>query len=562
MIGILLLWIALIPVIPAYGKQATVSNEYIQRQTKNPVTQHKSILSNPLSESIRRYFTHSLQQKNVSGATRSFLVKNRLARFYAARAYQPAWLKRSMITELISAIESAAEDGLDPSDYHITEIKALYSHSPATPEQAAKSDILLSDALFTLAEHLRYGKVNPVSLDPHWNISDFKKRSSLDFMLQQAIANERIAVFLQELHPQHFVYDALKKELVRYRTIAKAGNWPHLVDGAILKEGDMDARILQFRKRLSFSDDIMLSNADTSSVYSSEMVEAVKHFQKTNGIDADGVIGPATVKAMNIPVERRVDQLRINLERCRWLLNDLEQTCVLVNIAEFTLYYVEKGIYRWKTRVIVGQPFRETPVFKANMQYVIFNPSWVVPPTILTKDVLPAIRKNSSYLTKKKLNIFDRNGALVNPALVDWSKYTTENFPYRLQQTAGEHGALGRIKFMLPNKYTVYLHDTPAKELFAKNIRTFSSGCIRVDNPQELVRLVLHDSVKWSKERIIATINSEKTIAVYLPKRIPVFIVYLTAFAENDHIVFLDDVYNRDKALLEALDKPVLLVPQ
>jgi len=287
------------------------------------------------------------------------------------------------------------------------------------------------------------------------------------------------------------------------------------------------------------------------------MVEAVKRFQKRNGMVADGVPGPATFRAMNLPVERRIEQIRINMERCRWFMNDLEPTYIMVNIAEFSLRYVEHGRNRWGTRVIVGQPYRETPVFKADMQYIVFNPRWVVPPTILSKDVLPAIRKNSAYLSRKKLNILDRNGAVVSPASVNWSQYTGANFPYRLQQTAGDHGALGRIKFMLPNRHTVYLHDTPTKDLFEKSSRTFSSGCIRVENPQELARLVLQDSLKWSRERIQAAINSGKTATVYLPKRIPVFILYLTAFAEGDEIVFLDDVYNRDSAVLKALDKPL-----
>ncbi|NHQ59977.1 L,D-transpeptidase family protein [Chlorobium sp. BLA1] len=557
MIGILLVWLAFSPVQPVPVRAPAPQKVTLQPQTQNTVIRQKSVVPEPVTEHIRSYLT----RKTVQGAELSLVegisFRNRLARFYAARGYRPVWIKRTMITELITAIESAADDGLDPADYHIRALRVFYNQPPQTPQQEANCDLLLSDAFLTLATHLRYGKVDPVSLDPNWNINDFHRSTALEYRLQNAVTAERIAAVLAELRPQHSEYLQLRKGLIRNRALAKDGGWPVVPDLTGLKEGVTDNRVLPLRKRLVVSGDMTVTVADTARIYDKRMVEAVKRFQKRNGMVADGVPGPATFRAMNLPVERRIEQIRINMERCRWFMNDLEPTYIMVNIAEFSLRYVEHGRNRWGTRVIVGQPYRETPVFKADMQYIVFNPRWVVPPTILSKDVLPAIRKNSAYLSRKKLNILDRNGAVVSPASVNWSQYTGANFPYRLQQTAGDHGALGRIKFMLPNRHTVYLHDTPTKDLFEKSSRTFSSGCIRVENPQELARLVLQDSLKWSRERIQAAINSGKTATVYLPKRIPVFILYLTAFAEGDEIVFLDDVYNRDSAVLKALDKPL-----
>jgi murein L,D-transpeptidase YcbB/YkuD len=208
------------------------------------------------------------------------------------------------------------------------------------------------------------------------------------------------------------------------------------------------------------------------------------------------------------------------------------------------------------TKVVVGQLARKTPVFKAEMQYIIFNPQWVIPPTILDKDALPGIRKSLSYLSHRKLNVIDRNGSIVDPASVNWSQYTGKNLPYRLQQSSGDQGSLGRVKFLLPNRYIVYLHDTPHKELFKKSFRAFSSGCIRVENPLELAGIVLQDSVKWSGEQIRKAVDTKKTRTVSLPKRIPVYILYLTATAEGEDILFLDDVYGRDSAVLNALNKP------
>ena len=556
MIGIFLFWLAFSPVQPAPERAAVSSQEQLQRQ-KDSVRQHKKVVNNSVAEHIRRFIDKQLQPNNRKGVTESRVISKPLARFYTARRFKPVWTKPEMVSELINAVDAAADEGLDPSDYHSSEIREFLSKPPVTPELQARYDLLLSDAFFTLATHLRYGKVEPRSLDPDWNLSNTMSRSALESRLESAIAAERIALVLKELPPQDQKYDQLKKELVRYRSIAKEGGWPVLAEGPILKEGVRDRRVPRLRERFEVSGDITESKSDAKKIYNRELAEAVRQFQKRNGKEANGVLGPSTVKLLNIPVERRIDQIRINLERYRWFLSELEPTYVLVNIPDFTLNYVENGHLSWVTRVIVGQTARKTPIFKADMQYIIFNPQWVIPPTILAKEALPGIRKSTSYLSKKKLNVIDRNGRIVDPEAVEWSQYNEKNFPYLLRQLSGDQGSLGRVKFMLPNKHIVYLHDTPHKELFKKSIRTLSSGCIRVQNPLELAARVLQDSVKWNSEQIKAAVGTNKTKTVFLPKRIPVFILYLTAFTEGDDLLFRDDVYNRDNAVLYALNKPL-----
>lgn len=484
-------------------------------------------------------------------------LNSQLARFYAARGYQPVWTKPAMTAELIQAILEAENDGLAADDYHIREIRELSSRPPSAPELQAKYDLLQSDAFLTLAYHLRFGKVDPVSLDPNWNLSDPVRRSALEFRLQEAVSAGRIGAVLDELRPRHQKYADLKKGLARYRAIARAGGWQKIPEGETFRPGARDRRIPQLRKRLQESGDFPGRVADTSGVYTSVMADAVRRYQKRNGLEPDGVAGAATIRELNISAEERVDQIRLNLERHRWFISDIEPTYILVNIAGFTLNYVENGRYRWGTRVIVGQPYRETPVFKADMQYIVLNPEWVIPPTILAKDALPAIRKSRSYLERKKLRVIDSNGRVVSPSSIDWSQYTASNFPYRLQQSAGDHGALGRIKFMMPNKHVIYLHDTPGKDLFEKSTRTFSSGCIRVENPLDLAELVLKDTLQWSRRNIEAAIATGKTTTVSLPRRIPVFLLYLTAVAEGEEVFFREDVYGRDGSLLKALDTPV-----
>ncbi len=549
MIGILLFWLAFSPVQPVQVKPAVSQSEQIPSQSAPP--------AGIISQKIHDRFDWLIRQKSPEGGSARALFNIKLERYYAARGFQPVWTTRMMVAELLSAVEESFDDGLEPADYHIREIRNFYSKPPSTPEQMAIDDILLTESFVTLASHLHYGKVDPAILDIHWNLRHERGRSDLDNKLNGALASQQIAAVLKELRFQNPVYDKLKKGLARYRTIAREGGWPILAEGPKLQEGARDSRVIMLRQRLKVSGDLPLLNADTSMVYSKEMVAGVKRFQSRNGMEADGVVGASTLRVMNIPVTRRIDQIRLNLERYRWFLGDLEPTCILVNVADFALRYVENGRDLWGTRVIVGKPERETPIFKADMQYVILNPQWVIPPTILAKDALPALRKSSSYLYHKNLKIIDHNGGIVDPASVNWSQYSAGNFPYRLQQSAGDHGALGRIKFMLPNPYIVYLHDTPNKELFDESTRDFSSGCVRVQNPVDLAVLVLRDSVSWSKDKILAAIKGGKTRTLFLSKWIPVYILYLTITDEGGKLHFLDDIYNRDDRVLKALNTPL-----
>ena len=548
MIGILLLWLAFSPVQPVQVKSVAMQPEQLQPQNVPPAG---------IPRKIYDRFDWLIRQKSPEGGSERALFNIRLERFYAARGFQPVWTARTMVFELMSAVEAAVDDGLDPADYHLREIRGFYTNPPVSPEQIACYDLLLTESFFTLASHLRYGKVNPETLDIHLDLHHERSRSALEYRLNRFIATQQIAVALKEIRLQHPVYDLLRKGLARYRTIAREGGWPIVPEGPKLQEGVRQSRVTILRERLKIAGDISRQSTDTSTVYNRELVDGVKRFQKRNGMEVDGVVGAATLRLMNIPVARRIDAIRLNLERYRWFLSDLEPTSILVNVASFTLRYVENGRYRWSTRVVVGKPGRETPLFKADMQYVILNPQWVIPPTILDKDALPALRKSSSYLSHKHLRIIASNGSVVNPESVNWSQYSARNFPYRLQQSAGDQGSLGRVKFMFPNPYIVFLHDTPHKELFAESIRNFSSGCVRVQNPVDLAALVLQDSVTWSKENVIAAINRGKTRIVFLPKRIPVYILYLTATDEGDELHFLDDIYNRDDRVLKALTTPL-----
>lgn len=475
--------------------------------------------------------------------------------FYAQRGYRPVWQDRTMVGQLLDAIGSAGDDGLDPEDYHYSAIRGFASSFLLQPRERARYDLLLTDALLTYGYHLRYGKVDPERLDPDWNLSNAASRSAVAFRLQQAIVAGSVGAELDALRPRHFKYLLLRRALSRYRAIAAAGGWPAIPAGPALEAGVRDLRLRELRNRLVLTGDLpMAASRDTSLFMDSRMSAAVSSFQRRHGLEADGVAGAATLAAMNVPASSRVEQIRLNLERYRWFVGSLEPTYVLVNIAGFTLHYVEGGEYRWGTRVIVGRTYRKTPIFKVDMTSVIFNPAWVIPPTILQRDALPAIRAGEDYLQKFDIQVIDRQGRVVDPATVDWS---VSRPSYTFRQATGDNGALGRIKFMMPNRHLVYLHDTPNKLLFEQPQRTYSSGCIRVQDPRHLAELVLADSSRWSRARIDAVIESGKTVSIPLPRRIPVFILYLTAVAEEEGVYFRKDVYQRDRAVLEALNRPL-----
>ena len=254
-------------------------------------------------------------------------------------------------------------------------------------------------------------------------------------------------------------------------------------------------------------------------------------------------------------VQVRIDQIRVNLERARWVFHAVQRKFVLVDIAGFEVEIREEGGLIWTCRAQVGKPYRETPVFRSDIKYLVFCPTWTIPPGILEKDTLPAVKRDPDYLTKRNINAIDRNGNVVDQATIDWSKYSAGDLPYTLRQEPGPNNALGQIKFIFPNPHFVYLHDTPSKSLFDSTDRAFSSGCIRVEKPFELAELLLNDPEKWNREEIKKAIESGKTRTVFLPEPIPVLLLYWTVEVSPDGAVyFKKDLYGRDEDVLEGLN--------
>ncbi len=484
--------------------------------------------------------------------------------FYENRDFEPAWTERYKVENLLKAIRSIRADGLYPWDYHLAEIERLLAEEADAgnggPEIVADLDMLLTDGILRLAYHMLFGKVDPEELDPNWNLSADIAGLEPAAGLEAALASPNLYDFIEDFKPQHPFYLKLRDALASYLAIADMGGWAEIPAGKVLRKGERDVRVAALRRRAYVTGDLKEIGDEASTLFDSDLETAVRRFQARHGLSDDGAVGPKTLAAMNITVEKRIDEIRVNLERTRWVLNDITDRFVLVNIAGFAVYYVDGGTMQWESRAQVGKTYRKTPVFKADMKYMVLNPTWTVPPTILAQDVLPAIQRDASYLKHKNMSVLDRAGKVVDPDRIDWSRLTCANFPYILRQEPGPENALGQVKFIFPNEHFVFLHDTPSKSLFNREARTFSSGCIRVESPFDLAELVLANQPEWTRDKIDKVIADGRTETVYLKEPVPVLILYWTAFPGEEGICnFREDVYERDPAVLEALGEEFTL---
>ncbi len=481
--------------------------------------------------------------------------------FYAARDYAPVWTRPERIDELLDLLATAESHGLDSGDYYLPQLKELRVRGQRSddPALAASLDLLLTESLIRFGYHQRFGKVNPQRMEPTWNFTrQFRPGQDPLRTLTAAVASPSLSAFLGQWLERAPLYRTLQEKLAAYRALAAAGGWPEVPEGPTLKPGDADPRLAVLRERLVVSGDLP-RETPPSEVFAGDLVEGVRRFQQRHALDADGVLGARTRAAMNVPVSARVDQLRLTLERARWVLEDTSGEVVVVNVAGYEVFAARNGVPFWRRRAVVGTQARETPIFKGSMTYLDLNPTWTVPPTILREDLLPKIRRNPGVLASQNITVLDRSGRAVDPATINWQAVGNRP-PYTFRQGPGPKNALGRIKFMFPNPHAVFLHDTPARGLFEQAERNFSSGCIRVEDPLSLAEIVLGDPGRWNRTTLQEVIDTGKTRTLRLPRPWPVLIMYWTAELDgNGGVRFLPDRYQRDAALLQALDGDVVI---
>lgn len=476
--------------------------------------------------------------------------------FYAQRGFRPAWTNTHTASELRRALKDSEADGLDPRDYNLPVLETLAASIAGNPSTMAAYEILHTDALLRIADHLMFGKVDAASFDAHWNYTRSPIGIDVPKRIELAVASDDLYGAIEKLKPTQRMYRTLKQELARYRQAATGTARLPVVQGKSIEPDTHDERVLALRTDLAISGDLDPFQVTDSDLYDATLQEAVRRFQERMGLVPDGKIGARTITELNVPFEDRINQLRVNLDRARVLLNNLPNEFVVVNIAAYWVYLVRGEEVVWSARAQVGKTYRQTPMFRSDINYLVFNPTWTVPPGIIKNDILPDARRDPASITRRGLRVLNASGAEVDPASVDWSKYRSGNIPYTLRQDAGPKNALGRVKIMFPNAYSVYLHDTPSQSKFDEVDRAFSSGCVRVERPLELAERLLGNPSEWNAASIARTVDAGRTMNVTLPTKVPVLLAYWTAWVDpQGRVNFRRDVYGQDAQWAAALGR-------
>ncbi|SEM39103.1 Murein L,D-transpeptidase YcbB/YkuD [Syntrophus gentianae] len=493
-----------------------------------------------------------------------------LKKFYSRRGFRPAWIGQEgplpITDSLLSALRKASRHGLQPEDYHLASIEALLSRSKGffgrkslSVEESENLELLLTDAFFLYAADLASGKMRGEKRKAHWYLRE-RVAPDLTEALEEALESGQMQPVLESLAPISPSYIRLRTALLKYREIDRRGGWSVLpADTAGLKKGNRNKRVVLLRKRLQISRDLSYAEdsegSEDKDLFDDSLEEAVRSFQQRHGLTVDGIVGSGTLESLNVPAARRVRQIEINLERLRWMPDQLGNQLVVINIPEFRLRVLEDEKELMTSRIVVGKHFQNTPVFDSRITHCILNPYWYVPRSIALDEVLPLIRQYPEYFNWEKMKVL-AGSKVIPPWEVNWEKVSASNFKYQLRQDPGLKNPLGRIKFVFPNSFDVYLHDTPDRYLFEWAERSFSHGCIRVEKTTELAVTLLHG--KPSREALLSTMESGEMKTIRLPRPVEIQVLYFTAWVDDDGSVqFRRDIYKYDEPLQLAMEKAV-----
>ncbi|TGV20331.1 murein L,D-transpeptidase [Pseudoalteromonas sp. MEBiC 03607] len=479
---------------------------------------------------------------------------------YKANGFEQVWADIKYAKQVLNLIAQSELEGLSPNDYHFDTLLALIDEVDKRGTDAAEAqfDVLMTDAIMTYAKHLIRGKVNPKQLASTWNYEQFDvSPDAAAASLLKHVKSKSLDKGLNNLKPVLPHYQRLKKALVFYRELDAKGELPAIsLQSKALKPGQTDPAVPLLKQKLHRLN-YYTGNLSDASEYDDELVDAVKKFQYAHQVDDDGIIGGATLKLLNKDYSEYVNDILVNLERIRWVDNTLTERFLIVNIAGYKLYLFEDNKLKWQTNVVVGRNYTKTPIFKGQMSYIVMNPTWTVPRSI-SGGIIKKMKENPNYLNEKDFVVVDSRRNPVDSESIDWANASRKNFPYWFVQQPSENNSLGQIKFMFPNKYSIYLHDTPAKSLFQQDQRAFSHGCVRVDDPFTLAEKILGTSDNWSRSDIDDTIAAKETKKVSLSKPLDVLLMYWTVSGnDQEGLHFYSDVYNRDAELLKKLTTPL-----
>lgn len=496
----------------------------------------------------------------------SLLTADEIINFYNNRAFENAWSQNGLLTkaayDLRLEIFQSEFDGLTPEEYHLSMIESFFKTFEANktngvsnePGDLADFDIFMSDAYFHLARNLEIGKVDPTKFGEDWEIARKAPVYTYPVLLEDALAKNDIHGSIELLYPKFSIYKK-GREVIRELTEKVKEDtldWKKVKVSKAIRVGESNSVIPQLRERLMYWGLLEEYNYQDEKLYDSVMMAGIKDFQGTHGLDIDGIIGPQTVLTFNDGPQEQLNKAMVNMERLRWLPDTVKNAeFILVNIANFQLDYLKNLDTLLTERVIVGKKYHESPIFMADMSYIVFSPYWNIPYSITHGEIIPSVRKNPNYISEKNMEVITPSGKVVDPSTINWN---SKSFPYLVRQKPGEGNSLGLVKFMFPNKHNVYIHDTNARSLFALDDRARSHGCIRVRNPQDFAKALLADDPNWTMERIETAMHQTQEQVVQLDHKIPVVLVYLTFWADSKgEAHFREDIYDRDEKVLMAL---------
>lgn len=517
---------------------------------------HIDTVATPISQVI--------EQINVADAyyNRKVQLKTRL--FYRANEQHRGWLKKKRPDKLYEAfvteVRESARYGFSPDDYHIDELEqavnALYDNRKRTPEDLARLDIRITASFFLFTTHLLEGRVRyPGAREFLWK-RGMPLENDIALLLQMESAKD-LRTELEALHPKDPQYKELQKALKHYRELGEKDTVPSVSLRVKLKPGDTHDQLPLIKKKLNTADfKVAMGDADT--VYNNELEVAVKSFQDRHGLNPDGIIDSEMIRLLNTPVKQKADLIALNLERLRWLPHVKgEKDEIIINVPEYMLMAYKNNKETMRMRVVLGAEFTPTPVFHDTLKYIVFSPTWAVPKSILAEEFLPKLREDPGHFDPARFRFY-RDGEQIDPLEEDWEDDDLDIGAYSVVENPGDANSLGQVKFIMPNDFSIYLHDTPADQLFSREDRALSHGCIRLERPEDFAAYLLKGQKGWNEKKVAEAMKSEKPIQVDLEKDYPVYIVYRTAWVDNDGKVnFRDDIYGHDERHLAYLEKEV-----
>jgi len=579
---------------------ASPNQENLVKKIENPEVNAKEPSDVKVNQITRQKIQESKYAPKILVQTKSINAYKTLPKLYKERGYAALWIvtdgPSTQAYEMIEIIRHSSNEALDPDYYNISEIESTLnridqdrnSGNSYEAQDLAELELLLSNAFLTYAHDLHHGRVRAEQINLELSIGE--RQVNLSNLLVTAIETNQVQGTLDSLLPKYPMYAKLRISLKEYKEIAAKGGWQPVPYGDKFKKGARGQRVLALSKRLKVTGELDSSIVE-SDLFDETLDQAVRKYQQRNGLYIDGVVGKSTIEALNVPVEERISQIELTMERWRLIPQNLGDRYILVNIANFHLYGIENNNDSINMRIVVGKPRWNTPMFSEDMTHLIVNPYWNIPPSIFRDDIAPRIKEDPGYMAKRNMDalglkapqkIVVEEAEVVEVAenvevaeVIDGNNLGKQRLSdaeaqniqaqkeyiskvltgkYRLRQNPGPGNPLGRIKFLFPNKHSVYLHDTPNRGFFKKAQRNFSHGCIRVEKPVELAEFVLFSNPNWTENTIISTINKGRTKTVHLGQAIPVYVLYFTTWVDNEGSVnFHKDIYGLDKTLYNSL---------